>query len=170
MTTCKQCRTSDGCETHRMFRCAKCRRIVPWSEGSDDETPDACGACWAKAHAPGACKHENADHRGPDPARFSPTYIAPVEHLVCLDCGEWLSLGPAKLDGERAATMTVEIRAAELADLADSHANRAETRGWIAFGMGKRFPIDDYHWSPQSADESAGWLARAIATHDGGAS
>lgn len=39
------------------------------------------------------CKHENADHLGPDDSRFSGW--ARVEQLRCIDCGAWLPLGLA---------------------------------------------------------------------------
>lgn len=40
------------------------------------------------------CKHEHADHYTPDgDGIINPQH--PFEKLVCLDCGEWLSLGPA---------------------------------------------------------------------------
>lgn len=50
------------------------------------------------------CRHENADHLKPGDV-LTPSGYAPieegqpvlVEQFRCLDCGEWLSLGPASL-------------------------------------------------------------------------
>lgn len=46
---CSACDTSDGCEQHRMFTCAKCGKRVSWNDGGDDEAPDACSDCWLAA-------------------------------------------------------------------------------------------------------------------------
>lgn len=63
------------------------------------------------------CQHENADHLKPGDfyndaadACFGP-YEASCEQLRCLDCGDWLSLGPARDTPEALA----ELWAAELA-------------------------------------------------------
>jgi hypothetical protein len=40
----------DGVVEH-VYVCAVCRRTVPWSNGADDDMPDACDDCWAAAHA-----------------------------------------------------------------------------------------------------------------------
>lgn len=64
------------------------------------------------------CKHENADHLNPG-EWFTPSSDAPpridaviaiVEQFRCVDCGAWLSLGPARDTGYT----RVEIAAARL--------------------------------------------------------
>ncbi len=62
------------------------------------------------------CKHENADHLMPGDL-FDPwldglsSVRAQCEQLRCIDCGAWLSLGPANDDDER---VRIEISAARL--------------------------------------------------------
>lgn len=67
------------------------------------------------------CRHENADHLMPgDHGQFEDDDLlcrarvcgVLVEQFRCLDCGAWLSLGPAN---DEPAEVQVEIRAAELA-------------------------------------------------------
>jgi len=33
-----------------LYRCATCRRLVPWCFGAADDRPDECDDCWAAAH------------------------------------------------------------------------------------------------------------------------
>ncbi|MBD2386039.1 hypothetical protein [Cylindrospermum sp. FACHB-282] len=33
------------------FKCDKCDRLVPWQKGADNDMPNACDDCWAKAHS-----------------------------------------------------------------------------------------------------------------------
>lgn len=117
------------------------------------------------------CKHENADHlmAGNYYSNGKPfqTIVVACEQFRCLDCGAWLSLGPAK-DDERTA---VEARAAEIAtdwrDLRQSQlsselrqiCNGAEIAGWIE----ARF---DSAKVPEQDGEWAGWLAQIIDDHD----
>lgn len=35
---------------HRTYRCAWCRRDVPWCMGASDDMPDVCDDCWCAAH------------------------------------------------------------------------------------------------------------------------
>jgi hypothetical protein len=60
------------------------------------------------------CKHENADHLMPGDwwtcgQRRAPSMVV-AEQFRCIDCGCYLSLGPANDDGT-----AIEIRAAEIA-------------------------------------------------------
>lgn len=48
---CEACFTSDGCDEHKLFTCANCKRTVPWSDGSDDDGPDVCSDCWFAAQS-----------------------------------------------------------------------------------------------------------------------
>lgn len=32
------------------FYCIICKRQTLWEKGADDDMPDACDSCWAKAH------------------------------------------------------------------------------------------------------------------------
>jgi hypothetical protein len=68
----------------------------------------------------------------------------------CLDCGAWLSLGPANDAGE---AVQLEIRAAEIA--AGAETTSREWAGLFAFHAGY-IPSDVSH---------AGYLARCITTH-----
>ncbi len=34
----------------RTYVCVTCRREVPWCDGKDDDMPDSCDDCWARAH------------------------------------------------------------------------------------------------------------------------
>jgi hypothetical protein len=99
------------------------------------------------------CEHENVDHVGPDPSRFGPHALHAVEHLVCLDCGKWLSLGPSNDEHE---AVRVEIRAAQLArQPANSYATSDAWAGWYMHEADEDvFPTPEC-W--------AGWLAREIA-------
>lgn len=80
--------------------------------------------------------------------------------LVCDSCGEWLSLGESNESDERVA---VEIRAAELANLAHSHADQMESYGWSCWSRGNSDDpcgtvSNDPRWH-------AGWLGREINEH-----
>ena len=87
----------------------------------------------------------------------------------CSYCGEWLPLGPARDDGEHAAAVAVEVRAAELADrlrrikrfpvlYSSLRFDGAEIAGHITY-------ISDSAKQPEQDGEWAGYLAAAIATH-----
>lgn len=111
------------------------------------------------------CKHENADHVGPD-ERF--TAWSWIEHFICIDCGTWLSLGEAN---DSLEAVRVEIRAAELAagwtkerGTLDG-ATLGEDVGWL-IAFVKLFP--DNRSTPMNDEQWAGYLARCIATHTEG--
>lgn len=85
----------------------------------------------------------------------------------CVRCGDYASLGPANDGGEHAASVTTEIRAAELADICTRTGlspQWIEYDGWQAH----KFSIDFYRGEPiqNRRHWDAGWLARAIATHE----
>jgi hypothetical protein len=112
------------------------------------------------------CKHENADHLMPGDCTRPWGHIT-VEQFRCLDCGAWLSLGPANDTPE----VCVEIRAAELVALGDEWWNGRkyvdESRGVLCFHNGGTPGDDDDGGCSEFADEEwAGYLARCIATHD----
>ncbi len=111
------------------------------------------------------CRHGNADHVGPFRLEH-PSLFHPIEHLVCLDCGVWLSLGPSADDDER---VRVEIRAAELAARRGfgSFSNcgaGCERCGFVTHKSNNDSPYDRCN----ARQFDAGWLAREIATHPGG--
>jgi hypothetical protein len=54
-SACEECSTSSGCSEHRLFTCVSCKKLTPWTEASDDEYPDSCSDCWAKARMEGSC-------------------------------------------------------------------------------------------------------------------
>lgn len=95
------------------------------------------------------CKHENADHLKPG-EWFNlgevPQHTVLVEQFRCIDCGVWLSLGPAN---DRPARVQVEIRAARLVaghetandtdDELDDPVVRSVLEAWMGFrNMTKR--------------------------------
>lgn len=102
------------------------------------------------------CKHQSADHLMPgDVWHGEVNQIATVEHFRCCDCGAYLSLGPAIDTPE----VRIEIRAAELSDLATSHATPLESQGWFDYAL-------DRDCVSVLRDEwNAGWLGRAIHEH-----
>lgn len=110
------------------------------------------------------CKHENADHLMPGDV-LTPSNYAPIEEgepvafeqFRCLDCGAWLSLGPAS---DTPAAL-VELRAAEIA------ADHADLP-WVDWNHGEAAGFDDRDTPMPYRVESwhAGWLAAAIVSHD----
>lgn len=114
------------------------------------------------------CKHGKRIQRNEPCAVRGPAVF--VKSLRCLDCGAWLSLGPANDSGEHAAQVAAEVRAAELAarwrDPTDGDArfvfgdlDDEEIRGWSIAETNMQDHTDRWH---------AGYLARAIATHEEG--
>lgn len=127
------------------------------------------------------CKHENADHLKPGEwfnIDEQPIYVVAVEQFRCVDCGEWLSLGPAN---DAPPEVQIEIRAAEIA--ADA------ARGIGLGGHGPEHCTGEHCWHfYEEWDDSAGpccychhpgpilpgvdnechagYLARCIATHE----
>ncbi len=80
-----------------------------------------------------------------------------LESRICLTCNQVQPMGPATI----MPAVAIEVRAAELSDLAASHATSAESQGWRDFDR-DRDPL----WSDALHDGwSAGWLGRAINTH-----
>ena len=73
-----------------------------------------------------------------------------VEADICCRCGAWLSLGPANDTPEA----LVELRAAELSDIATSHATSTEAHGW---SLKDGEPSDEF---------LAGYLGRVIYEHN----
>ena len=119
------------------------------------------------------CKHENADHLKPG-EWFEPwgggAEAVLCEQFRCLDCEEWLPLGPSNDTSET----TLEVRAAELA--ADEDVSKFSQREWAGW-CGE----SDYIQLPDSAIQQfdyehdaewrAGYLAHDIETDgnwDGG--
>lgn len=82
--------------------------------------------------------------------------------VVCQQCGQWLSLGPSRDDGEFAEFVAVEVRAAELVALGINSENSVrlacahELCGWL----------DERRCTGPDVDWHAGYLARAIVEHD----
>lgn len=76
------------------------------------------------------CNHENADHMMPGDFCNEPDYAAIddvlVEQFRCLDCGAWLSLGPANDDDPR---VQVELRGLEWSKLAPFDESRCTCDG-----------------------------------------
>jgi predicted RNA-binding Zn-ribbon protein involved in translation (DUF1610 family) len=107
------------------------------------------------------CKHENAEHMMPG-AVSTPDWCVQVyaefEQFRCIDCGEWLSLGPANDTPE----VLVEIRAAEIASGGGPSLEHTmnifdcESCGWRNNWWEPCNPVkrNDPFW--------AGWLAREI--------
>ena len=79
--------------------------------------------------------------------------------VCCCDCRVYLSLGPARIAAEDRATIAVEIRAAELADLYSSHATSMESNGWASRQIDLTHTLDNGEWL-------AGYLAHLIWSHD----
>ncbi len=108
------------------------------------------------------CKHENADHLRPGEV-FEPAYgtlAVLVEQFRCVDCGEWLSLGPSNDDSD---AVRVEIRAAEIAAKAGLF---RRPQGDIGEDIGWEIAYQDFAHSALVNDaQRAGWLAREIWTH-----
>lgn len=90
------------------------------------------------------------------------------DRLVCDVCGEWLSLGEANDGGEHAASVALEKRAVELAQLlADADALCDWTFGCAAFGSDEErrgWSIAESNMQHHSNEWQAGYLARVIAT------
>ncbi len=81
-----------------------------------------------------------------------------IHHKQCLDCGAWLSLGPAN---DEPPEVQIEIRAAEIAasDRPIGECDWLEWAGWVT----ERTEDSLTTWRGL-----AGYLARAIVHHDDG--
>jgi hypothetical protein len=105
------------------------------------------------------------------------------EYARCLDCGHWLSLGPARDDGPHAAQVAIEKRAAELAnmDVRPKQPHDGWQFGWWLHSDEEEAQINKPHPSLCALEDGtvytagylehhpgwhAGYLARVIATHD----
>jgi hypothetical protein len=73
----------------------------------------------------------------------------------CMTCGEWLGMGESD-----ETPVAAEVRAAELSDLASSHADSMESSGWGAWDYDSN-PVADERWH-------TGWLGRVIFEHGRG--
>lgn len=79
----------------------------------------------------------------------------------CARCGEYASLGDARDDGEHAAAVAIEVRAAELAAAWEPEGGikiaftESERIGWMLWP----------HVAPKSPEGEAGWLASQIQNH-----
>jgi hypothetical protein len=123
------------------------------------------------------CKHENADHLMPGewffPYGDRPQNIVTCEQFRCIDCGAWLSLGHS--DEHASEAVEIEIRAAELAadlDEADrlcdwTMANESFV-GLTAFEERRGWSMAESNMQNHSNAWQSGYLARVIATHEGG--
>jgi hypothetical protein len=130
--------------------------------------------------------HENADHLKPGETLSSgylvAVLIANCEQFRCLDCGAWLSLGPAN---DADPNVAVEVRAAELAarkfDMeyrlsSRFRTNYGEVAGWrgeesieslqVVDENGERRTDHNVPLNLDSPNWRAGYLARCIATRD----
>lgn len=120
------------------------------------------------------CKHENADHLMPGDwlhlYRCWPTHQVAVEQFRCIDCGAYLSLGPARDNGPHAEAVAIEVRAAELAP--DGSRPRVANLA-VAVAYAAQCGLDDKQpafawscgWNGLESAWLAGYLARCIATH-----
>lgn len=87
-----------------------------------------------------------------------------VKHRVCSLCDTLLSFGPARDDGEHAAAVAIERRAAEMATWEPEHGRR--TRPATTSGEDAGWALWPYQ-QPQTADEWAGFHAAQIRNHGG---
>lgn len=79
VTLCLPCASADGCSTHQMFTCAKCRLLVPWSKGAADDESDWCDDCWNAIYGQRSDKR-HAEALGHDPSK-GPTGETSSAHL-----------------------------------------------------------------------------------------
>jgi hypothetical protein len=126
------------------------------------------------------CKHDSsclsfvAITVAPDVMSSRRTWISPetgetrlsMHVRLCLDCNAAIPLGPSQDTGEHAERVAVEVRAAELALIAeetgddpDDAMTVGEFNGWEIARLGGSGAIDD--------NRAPGWFAHAIATHQG---
>lgn len=77
----------------------------------------------------------------------------------CANCHEYESLGPSN---DAPIEVAVEIRAAELADLAGSHSTTTEAYGWLGYQR----DTDPIYFGGVTDHWQSGWLGRAIHDHD----
>jgi hypothetical protein len=89
---------------------------------------------------------------------FVPSHAPACCTMRCVRCGEALPFGPAKLDGEHAAAVAIEMRAAEIASAAAT-----ADQEWALYGaefIGWR--LGKYGGNPGPRESSA-WPAWHIA-------
>jgi hypothetical protein len=102
------------------------------------------------------CAHRRVyDGAGPISITDGPTpRLGTLGLRWCMDCEERLPIGLAN----DTPVVLVDVRAAELSDLASSHADHMESAGWSAWTHDGP-PLRDDRWH-------AGWLGKAIFEHD----
>lgn len=124
------------------------------------------------------CRHDNVEARAWSITsrrwydRFPSCRYADLEDaLVCLDCGAWLSLGPANDEPE---AVQIEIRAAELAAEwdPDGEWTGIESLGMVSEGEHTELLERDIAARVRPASDLfaylSGYLARCIAEHGAG--
>ena len=114
------------------------------------------------------CKHENADHLMPGQWRYVlgvdgehlPFEIVTVEQFRCLDCGEWLSLGPSN---DSPPEVAIEIRATTLAEVYCGDVADFTQTEWAGWNLDEQHSAGEFDLS--SPDWQAGYLAFFIDMH-----
>lgn len=76
----------------------------------------------------------------------------------CIDCTVMIPCGPAN----DTPVALVELRAAELSNVAASHCTTVEGFGWFGYGLDR----DPEYFAGSTAQWSAGWLGRCINEHN----
>ena len=88
-------------------------------------------------------------------------FAAHATHGTCDKCGIRVGIHCKPRQATITPAVEIEIRAAELSNLAASHATSTESQGWHDFDRDR-----DPRWSNALHDGwSSGWLGRAIAMH-----
>lgn len=97
------------------------------------------------------------------------SYDCEAHALVCYRCGEWLSLGPARDDGEHAAAVAMELRAAELFVEHLTFASHEQSPWtWTSEAIGGAYvcavwePGEHFSDLLEGAEMEAGYLAQFI--------
>jgi DNA-binding MarR family transcriptional regulator/predicted transcriptional regulator len=140
------------------FDCNVCGKRVHASEGADDDMPDACAACWAKATA---AKDEAEAKAATSPARTD-ARASGVWAEATLEALERLGR-PASLDelvtAVGVARSTVEKRLAGLIKAGKVHHVTPPEQGPVLFALGPAAP--GYPPAPPASevDGLADWLA-----------
>lgn len=124
-----------------------------------------------------SCKHENADHEAflfghYFMAKADPDEAGAGQRLICIDCGEWLSLGPSN---DEPIEVAIELRAAEIAASGyQLHGGKLRSMHWYeGCGWNAADPDPDCighdacdRGEPEDGPmHLAGFLARVIVRH-----